>query len=266
MKKVLLILLGFFPAIGGCQSMHHRLGMMSEEGGGGTESNSCDMIWFESFVEAVDNAKDFSEIQEVLDQGVSGEKNYLKQCIAWDDDTYTPLHYAAEKGDLEIVQELIEERAIPVNIQTGICGRTPLHLAALKGRLNVVQFLLESDQVILEQEDSQGSTALHYAASGVQGEKNIEVVKLLIEKGAQYGKLAGDFSLLDCAVNADNAALVGYLIAKFAFFRDENCLQKSLEIANYLNKKEISRILEKHLKSDKSCCTGIFSDSCNIGA
>jgi len=46
------------------------------------------------------------------------------------DGQYTPLHYAAEEGDLDVIKELIETYKIPVDIKTGIHKRTPLRLAS----------------------------------------------------------------------------------------------------------------------------------------
>jgi ankyrin repeat protein len=66
-----------------------------------------------------------------LAQGEEG--GYLSEHVEWNDDMYTPLHYAASMNDLEVVEELIRKYHIPVEIKTGDFKRTPLHLAALEG-------------------------------------------------------------------------------------------------------------------------------------
>ena len=52
----------------------------------------------------------------------------------------TPLHVAAENGDLEAVQALVATERIDSNAENEE-GHTPLDLAASKGCLDVVRFL-----------------------------------------------------------------------------------------------------------------------------
>ena len=54
------------------------------------------------------------------------EKKWVsRKNVEWEDDQYTPLRYAAQKGDLDVVEELIEKHGVPVDIKTGIYQRTP---------------------------------------------------------------------------------------------------------------------------------------------
>ncbi|MFN7834447.1 MAG: ankyrin repeat domain-containing protein [Burkholderiaceae bacterium] len=61
----------------------------------------------------------------------------------------TPLHIAANKGNVEIVKLLVEGGANTkgVFIANANTRYTPLHLAALKGNLEVVQYLVEEAKV-----------------------------------------------------------------------------------------------------------------------
>ena len=167
--------------------------------------------WFHEFVNAVENPEvwTWNDIEEVLDKGRS--LGYLTQSIGWDDDKYTPLHYAAEEGAIDVVQELIEERNIPVDIRTGECKRTPLHLAALKGHLAVVKYLINQGAA-LHATDKGGSYSLHYAALGVKGEANTGVVAYLHSKGASLETVLKEFNLLYLAIRVGNASLVKYLL------------------------------------------------------
>eukprot|EP01087_Luapelamoeba_hula_P004200 TRINITY_DN1413_c0_g2_i1.p1 TRINITY_DN1413_c0_g2~~TRINITY_DN1413_c0_g2_i1.p1 ORF type:complete len:202 (-),score=61.49 TRINITY_DN1413_c0_g2_i1:25-567(-) len=62
-------------------------------------------------------------------------------CSAPDNDSWTPLHYAAWYDQLAAVKVLVEEGEANVNATTDT-GSTPLHLAAGTGRAAVVEYLL----------------------------------------------------------------------------------------------------------------------------
>ncbi|XP_042659039.1 ankyrin repeat domain-containing protein 6 isoform X6 [Tyto alba] len=83
---------------------------------------------------------------------------------------------AAYKGQVENVVQLINKGA---KVAVTKHGRTPLHLAAHKGHLHVVQILLKAG-CDLDIQDDAGDTALHVAAAL----NHRKVVKLLLEAGA----------------------------------------------------------------------------------
>jgi len=76
-------------------------------------------------------------------------------CGKKDRDRETPLHWAAERGDIEKVQELIA-RGANVNARDNE-GDTPLHLAAQGGHMKVVQVLLRCG-ARLDLPDKEGRT------------------------------------------------------------------------------------------------------------
>ncbi|OAD54673.1 Myotrophin [Eufriesea mexicana] len=103
------------------------------------------------------------------------------------------LVWGIKNGDLEQVRDIVENKNIDVNQM--IDGRTPLHYAADYGQSEVVRYLLEKGanaNVI----DKHGITTL--LAAIWEGHTNC--VKLLLEKGAKPDGLTPDgTSYLDAA-------------------------------------------------------------------
>lgn len=107
-----------------------------------------------------------------------------------DNSTMSPIHHAAENGNLGIV-ELLEKHGADLNSKTDK-GWTPLHFAVVRGRTNIVQYLI-SRKVDVNQQTTAGITPLMLAAGIAY---NPEIVKLLIQAGAnvnlkdQFGNTA----------------------------------------------------------------------------
>jgi ankyrin repeat protein len=86
----------------------------------------------------------------------------------------TPLHLAAERGSVEIVQALLRAGAI-VNANNRY-GRTPLHLAVCEGHVAIVKILLKA-KANVDAKDHNGETPLDWAI-----EKDYEEIRSLLEK------------------------------------------------------------------------------------
>lgn len=129
----------------------------------------------------------------------------------------TPLHYAAHKGNWELVTRLLDDgadietrgykrytalhvatifqqtRVLTVLLARGANanakdteGLTSLHHAAGQGHWKVVQILVVWGKVDLEARDNDGNTPLHSAVMGSNaGVKGIpKVIKILLARGA----------------------------------------------------------------------------------
>ena len=208
--------------------------------------------WFTSFTNAIEPIADDSEDEEaweamerLLDEGE--KNNWLTASITCANDSnpaaeyeYTPLHYAAAKGLLALVGELVEQWSITVDITTQNDKSTPLHLAASRGHLDVVRFLVDhgADPKLT---DSDEGSALHYAAAGRRGEMNRDVIEYLVDKGADLLRPAKNgFSPLSAAVFAGNIPVVEYWEDKYSNSQApevDTLTEKALKIARYRAKR-----------------------------
>jgi ankyrin repeat protein len=90
--------------------------------------------------------------------------------------SWTPLHYAAMQGFLNLVQKLIE-----LNAEVNSCtnhNSTPLLIASQFGHTDVVRLLLEHNADIFAQ-DNDGETSLHVSVG------HTKIAKMLLDRGAE---------------------------------------------------------------------------------
>ena len=106
--------------------------------------------------------------------------------VNWQDSTgWTLLHPAADQGNIDAVQWLLDRGAI-LNTKTSLeqGGRlTALHSAAFQGHLQVCRMLLERNADVNAQNEL-GFTPLHLATTSFDHRDKLDVIRLLIEKGA----------------------------------------------------------------------------------
>ncbi len=110
-------------------------------------------------------------VRELLQQGLDVN--------AAQGDGMTGLHWAAERGDVEITDMLIYAGA-NLRAVTRIGHYTPLHLASKTGSLPVAQSLLRGGADVSAVTSNTGVTPLHLAAAA----GGADLVKVLIEAGA----------------------------------------------------------------------------------
>ncbi|KAM3964878.1 ankyrin repeat domain-containing protein 39 [Aphomia sociella] len=102
-------------------------------------------------------------------------RNVKDTVNAADNSGYTPLHYAARTGNIDICKILLQNGA-NINTQTKSGVATPLHKAASAGKIDMVKFLIQSGATI-EMQDVDGQTVLHKAVEN----NNIDLVNFLLK-------------------------------------------------------------------------------------
>ena len=114
---------------------------------------------------------------EVVDTLLSGGANPTIK-----DDVYrdTAIHYAAIAGREDVVALLLAD-GIPIDFPSGHDGESPLHYAAQYANLELVEFLVEQGADIHRADDA-GATPLHYALNRCN--KGSETAVLLRRLGA----------------------------------------------------------------------------------
>lgn len=242
LKTTLLVLL-----MAGCSwSSINKQGLGMREGPSTASDEEQEEQW-ETFLRLMDDAHDLSEITGFLEQ----HPNFVNSKHWWTKDTdYTPLHYAADQGDLEVVKELIRKEA-EVNAKTGD-KITPLHYAVAAGHLDVVKCLFEALENRDEEKnpkDKNDFTPLHIAVTN----GNEALTRFLIEKIPNAAKaVAFDGNTpLHFAVALGNTRIVDALLDSSAI--DKITLMKKnsggkipLDVAK---KEEIKKKLEERLNN-----------------
>jgi uncharacterized protein len=92
---------------------------------------------------------------------------------------YTPLHLASGAGGAAVVEALIKAGA-NVGAKTTNTGATPLHMAATAGNPDVIKALLDHGADINAKESEWGQTPLIFAAS----QNRVDAIRLLLKRGA----------------------------------------------------------------------------------
>jgi ankyrin repeat protein len=123
-----------------------------------------------------------------------------------------PLHYAAQRGYVEIIEVLLAYKAdinakVTERSPDGILGWTPLHLAAERGRVAAVE-LLVSKGADIEAKDVWGRTPLFLAAL----EGQVEVLKVLVKNKANINvRDKNGKTPLMRAIEADRRDVIDFL-------------------------------------------------------
>ena len=131
----------------------------------------------------------------VADAAMKGDREALRALLKQGADVsgaqgdgMSALHYAAERGDVEMTEMLVYAGA-NVGATTRIGQYTPLHLASQSGSAAVVQALVKSGANVSARTTTTGVTPLHLAAAT----GNADVVKILLDHGADANAKDADW-------------------------------------------------------------------------
>nr|XP_042905260.1 uncharacterized protein LOC107454385 [Parasteatoda tepidariorum] len=154
-----------------------------------------------------------------------------------------PLHYAAEKGHLEIVKILIRNGA-NASAGGGGIGSKYCHFASRFGRRNILEFFF-SEGGDANETDEIGWTLLHYAAVN----NDVDIVEYLVDNGANIHaeQFATGMKPMHIASEYGCEKVVDYFLLKGAGVDTTNKFcNTSLHLAASEGKLETVEVLLKH--------------------
>ena len=168
----------------------------------------------------------------VADAAMKGDRDAVRGLLkqgadvsAAQGDGMSALHYAAERGDVEMTDMLVYAGA-NVAATTRIGQYTPLHLASQSGNAAVVQALLKAGASVGARTTTTGVTPLHLAAAA----GSADVVKILLERGADANAKDAEWGQtpLIYAAAQNRAEAIRALLARGA---DPRITTKTIDIA-----------------------------------
>jgi hypothetical protein len=147
----------------------------------------------------------------------------------------TPLHWSCARGDLDIVQALVEAAADPLAeavVHDG--GETPLELAALQGHVGVVRYLVEEREVLERLPDRLRSPS-YWSRLLCQAESSLPTPKL--SNGALEAGYVADFP----QPNSNRKHALAYLQDAVIWTRDLDDADRGILELSHAQKKSDGR-------------------------
>lgn len=100
-------------------------------------------------------------------------------------DGFNPLHIASSMGHVEVVRELLGKLSSEICLIKGKERKIPLHYAAMRGRVCVLDELVSANPESLEEITARGETVLHLAVRFCQFDGFV----VLLERLKEFDKL-----------------------------------------------------------------------------
>ncbi|XP_004404364.1 PREDICTED: ankyrin repeat domain-containing protein 6 isoform X4 [Odobenus rosmarus divergens] len=150
----------------------------------------------------------------------------------------TPLHLAANKGHLSVVQILLKA-GCDLDVQDD-GDQTALHRASVVGNTDVIAALIQ-EGCALDRQDKAGNTALHLACQNSHSQSTR--VLLLGGSRADLKNNAGD-TCLHVAARYNHLSIIKLLLSAFCSVHEKNQAgDTALHVAAALNHKKVVKIL-----------------------
>ncbi|XP_069344315.1 ankyrin repeat domain-containing protein 6 isoform X4 [Eulemur rufifrons] len=150
----------------------------------------------------------------------------------------TPLHLAANKGHLSVVQILLKA-GCDLDVQDD-GDQTALHRATVVGNTEIIAALIQ-EGCALDRQDKAGNTALHLACQNSHSQSTR--VLLLGGSRADLKNNAGD-TCLHVAARYNHLSIIRLLLSAFCSVHEKNQAgDTALHIAAALNHKKVAKIL-----------------------
>ncbi len=167
-----------------------------------------------------------------------------------DENGYSLLFYAAEKGHMEIVKYLVE-LGVSIDAYGYATQKTPLGIAVYNGHVEIVKYLVEKGANI-DKKDHLGNTILSKSlllpVEYKEKKRKMEILKYLIDKGADI-KESNDTgeTLIHIAAKAENLDGIDYLLKKGLKIEERNYKEQTpLHYAAYWGKLNgVKHLVEK---------------------
>jgi ankyrin repeat protein len=177
---------------------------------------------------------DFEAIKKLLkkDPKLLDSGNQLNQ---------TALLIAAYKGNMEIVQYLVNKKA-DINKKDNF-GGTPLHMATLSGKKEIVEFLISKGADITARSQN-GKIPMQLAFES----EHLEIIELFFKRGVDVKKPIDQFNrtLLHKAAVMGKAKVAGYLLDKGINIDHKDKTDRSaLDLAIASGNKNVVDVLRK---------------------
>jgi ankyrin repeat protein len=184
----------------------------------------------------------------VADAAMRGDRDAVRALLkegadvsASQGDGMTALHWAADRGDVELTEMLLYAGA-NLGAVTRIGHYTPLHLASKAGSAAVVKALIAGGAAVGARTTTTGVTPLHLAAAS----GNPDVIAILVDGGADVNAKESEWGQtpLMFAAAQDRASAIRALMARGA---DAALTTRTIDVAHELQMDRAAAALQRKI-------------------
>lgn len=118
-----------------------------------------------------------------------------------------PLYVACDNHHEDAVRLLLEDSRTDPNMTSGYYKISPLHAICQRYNKNIFNMLIEHPKIDINVLDASGDSPLHYACQF----DHLDVIKILLEKGAKHEKNINGTTPLHLACVKNNIEIIKYI-------------------------------------------------------